>query len=753
MEAAADHRREGAIDDCWVEDWNAELKRCTSVGRLTRDVRRQERTDLRNRFLSIDMDAKFVSDLVAAYRRAGCAYPVFANLRNGLWYGKDWDGTCYFKSTDGHSGRWAFSYTRLNMHLAAAAAASGGCIVVDSTRAGKRFPDSLTATVPIWCCLLNRLAAAGNGEDGSLNGGRSCEEVARSKEGCEGNGWDTALHTPRWLSASEASQIEERIPGWIQGLGDARGPLTTRLRSFLRKPLRAVWLNPESRLVDGMIPASPTAGLSFTPVVCVSASKFWANSERLVGLANGGDRSAFEAATTALMARTKKAVSAAPPAPAGVSADDGGAHPRRGVGESAGRNSDPRSAEGAKGHRGMEEDPWQPGGPDLHAVLCSTGLIVGSLAYAADNWASQGENCSLLNLSDQAFPEKLAKATAGPSRRYLHIPLKEGKKANPPRYWQTKVFPAALSFIAAAIGRAPSREHEEVPASSQAQDRLDGRRPSPGCKRASTAQPSAVSAAAGDESASEGDKQEDGTTSGGGDLPSRMERMAVAAVPEESRSCATRACSSEPPAGQADNAQFRLARRRQQEQRHQHHQQQRRQSREGVVGMTGAPRRKCLVVCPTGAEASVIVCLCALVAFFPPSSTTTGATNRTASAGDRDQPHQSSPLSSAKALTAGETADDGDVGQYFGGGSFSLLRRRSAPAETSAATTADVAVTKAQLRWRFLLVQQECPWARPPRRLMQELNEYFMTPGEHSWWTLSDRLSEESVGFDRGGDD
>lgn len=49
-------------------------------------------------------------------------------------------------------------------------------------------------------------------------------------------------------------------------------------------------------------------------------------------------------------------------------------------------------------------------------------------------------------------------------------------------------------------------------------------------------------------------------------------------------------------------------------------------------------------------------------------------------------------------------------------------------------------VTKPQLRWRFLLLQQECPWARPPRRLMQELNEYFMTPGEHSWWSLSDQL-------------
>lgn len=46
--------------------------------------------------------------------------------------------------------RWAFSYTRLNVHLAAAAAASGGCIIVDSTRAGKKFPDSLTATVRVF---------------------------------------------------------------------------------------------------------------------------------------------------------------------------------------------------------------------------------------------------------------------------------------------------------------------------------------------------------------------------------------------------------------------------------------------------------------------------------------------------------------------------------------------------------------------------------------------------------------------------
>lgn len=32
----------------------------------------------------------------------------------------------------------------------------GGCIIVDSTRKGKRFPDSMSKTIPIWTCVLNR---------------------------------------------------------------------------------------------------------------------------------------------------------------------------------------------------------------------------------------------------------------------------------------------------------------------------------------------------------------------------------------------------------------------------------------------------------------------------------------------------------------------------------------------------------------------------------------------------------------------
>lgn len=29
-------------------------------------------------------------------------------------------------------------------------------MIVDSTRKGKRFPDSMSKTIPIWTCVLNR---------------------------------------------------------------------------------------------------------------------------------------------------------------------------------------------------------------------------------------------------------------------------------------------------------------------------------------------------------------------------------------------------------------------------------------------------------------------------------------------------------------------------------------------------------------------------------------------------------------------
>jgi hypothetical protein len=99
---------------------------------------KKEENSLFNCLNSIYDDAAFVNEIAVLYP----SLPVFANLRCGLWYLPNPKHTCYFKSTDGHTGNWSFSTTRLNWHVAELAAHRGGCIIVDATRKGKRFPVS-----------------------------------------------------------------------------------------------------------------------------------------------------------------------------------------------------------------------------------------------------------------------------------------------------------------------------------------------------------------------------------------------------------------------------------------------------------------------------------------------------------------------------------------------------------------------------------------------------------------------------------
>ena len=97
---------------------------------------KRESSSLYNSINSVLADAAFVSQIRALYP----ALPLFANLRCGVWYASQSEGTCYFKSTDGHHSNWQFSCIRLNWHLGLAAARSGGCLVVDATRRGKTYP-------------------------------------------------------------------------------------------------------------------------------------------------------------------------------------------------------------------------------------------------------------------------------------------------------------------------------------------------------------------------------------------------------------------------------------------------------------------------------------------------------------------------------------------------------------------------------------------------------------------------------------
>jgi tRNA A64-2'-O-ribosylphosphate transferase len=78
----------------------------------------------------------------------------------------------------------------------------GGCVIVDSTRKGKHFPDSFNRTVPIWCCVINRCAVFLRKTNNNTTDDQKWNELVM----------------PSWISSSEKAQIEERLPIFLQKL-------------------------------------------------------------------------------------------------------------------------------------------------------------------------------------------------------------------------------------------------------------------------------------------------------------------------------------------------------------------------------------------------------------------------------------------------------------------------------------------------------------------------------------------------------
>ncbi|KZT05396.1 initiator tRNA phosphoribosyl transferase [Laetiporus sulphureus 93-53] len=207
---------------------------------------RKESLDIYNRLHSISEDIDFVNDICAAYPHL----PVLPNQRCGAWYVDPAiarEETAYFKSTDGHFGNWSFNLRRPNLHLLSIIACEGGMILVDSTRAGKKVPDALSKTVPIWCAVINRA-------------------VRRKYSSPEKDDWDTQLYcSASAVSAQEQAQIEARLDTWVDSLIDS-----AYILADLLQPLRPVWVTPSTSVLPDL---SPGRNLPFYPIVCVSASQ------------------------------------------------------------------------------------------------------------------------------------------------------------------------------------------------------------------------------------------------------------------------------------------------------------------------------------------------------------------------------------------------------------------------------------------------------------------------------------------------
>src|SRR5258706_1315486 len=78
-------------------------------------------------------------------------------------------------------------------------------LIVDSTRSGKRMPDALSKTVPIWCAVINKAYLLRHG--GLL---KDAERKAWREH--------AELFSPPWISGSEWDEMHQRIELWAERL-------------------------------------------------------------------------------------------------------------------------------------------------------------------------------------------------------------------------------------------------------------------------------------------------------------------------------------------------------------------------------------------------------------------------------------------------------------------------------------------------------------------------------------------------------
>ncbi|KAI5662757.1 hypothetical protein M9H77_22080 [Catharanthus roseus] len=247
-----------------------------SIYKAARSIKRRDNS-LYNALRSIYEDSIFVGEISQLWPEL----PLLANLRCGLWYSRNFHSTCYFKSTDGHTNNWSFNTSRLNLHVALLAAQRGGCMIVDSTRKGKRFPDSMSKTIPIWTCVLNRAILNYRNR---LNGGGTAEDkesntpdVPPGSERQVSSGWDCSLHLPLWVSETEKALIHDRLEGWTVDL-EASGADIASFALSLRKPLRPLWVSQKTVIWLNEVPEYDS--WDFTPIMLVSASSSFGNYQQ-----------------------------------------------------------------------------------------------------------------------------------------------------------------------------------------------------------------------------------------------------------------------------------------------------------------------------------------------------------------------------------------------------------------------------------------------------------------------------------------
>ena len=199
----------------------------------------------RHRLLSIDRDTKDLKKRILSALHCNTNdnkiqqhhWPWLPNKNCGLWYlsgdVSSNNTEVYFKSTDGHVNTYAISLKRLNIQLLELLHKFNGCFLVDSS-VRKILPDSFSRTIPIWCCVINRIVQRYRNEFGIKN---NCSRD-------DDNQWDTELYTPSSIiSPEEHAQISSLIDSRVELLYQSKAIVDPqRLVDIMTKPVRAYWI-------------------------------------------------------------------------------------------------------------------------------------------------------------------------------------------------------------------------------------------------------------------------------------------------------------------------------------------------------------------------------------------------------------------------------------------------------------------------------------------------------------------------------
>lgn len=124
-------------------------------------------------------------------------------------------------------------------------------MVVDSTTRGKRFPDSFSATVPIWCAVMNTIV------------------FQRTFPFC----------APPWMEPSSTAQMNSLLHSFVESVDSTTHCMVRELLlPLLKMPFQPIWVCPSD---DGALEwlgdgaeclFDDDSNISFTPVIMLSCS-------------------------------------------------------------------------------------------------------------------------------------------------------------------------------------------------------------------------------------------------------------------------------------------------------------------------------------------------------------------------------------------------------------------------------------------------------------------------------------------------